>query len=78
MSTGGTMEKDIALVKLAEEADCSSIYVGTACLPNPGDDYVDSTDREDESLTVQRDICYLLLLAVAVVTVVVGDVDKRF
>ena len=44
LSNGGTGEKDIALVKLAEDADCSSRYVGTACLPNPEDDYEGSTD----------------------------------
>jgi len=39
-----TMKNDIALIKLATNADCRSKYVGTACLPNPGDDYQDSED----------------------------------
>jgi len=36
---GATMENDIALIQLAKRADCSLRYVGTACLPNLGDDY---------------------------------------
>jgi len=30
---------DIALIQLAENADLSTRYVGTACLPEPGDNY---------------------------------------
>jgi len=36
-----TMENDIALIQLAKNADCSSQYVGTACLPNSWDDLQD-------------------------------------
>jgi len=36
---GNKMKNDIALIKLATNADCSSKYVGTACLPKPGDNY---------------------------------------
>jgi len=41
---GKTEKNDIALIKLKWDADCSSEYVGTACLPNPGDDYQGSED----------------------------------
>jgi len=37
-----TMQNDIALIQLAKNADCSSEYVGPACLPNLGDDYHNS------------------------------------
>jgi len=36
-----SMRNDIALIQLAKNADCSSEYVGTACLPIPGDNYQD-------------------------------------
>jgi len=32
-------QNDIALIQLAKNADCSSKYVGIACMPNPLDNY---------------------------------------
>jgi len=37
-----TMENDIALIQLAKNAGIGWEYAGTACLPEPGDNYEDS------------------------------------